>query len=98
MAARNDQWPLWENFLVLERIKNNQYQNRFAQSYFWRTYTGAELDYVEEKNGQLSGFEFKFSLKTNSQRPVLAPKSWQENYPDATFACITQANYFDFIL
>ena len=98
LAARNDQEPLWENFLVLERIKNNQYQNRFAQSYFWRTYTGAELDYVEEQNGQLNGFEFKFSPKSNSQRPVLAPKSWQKNYPEATFACITQANYFDFIL
>ncbi len=90
---RNDNGALWENFLVVERLKNNNYQNRFAQSYFWRTYTGAELDYIEEQNGQLSGFEFKFSKKINK-----APKSWQENYTDASFQCINRSNYWDFIL
>lgn len=90
---RNDNGALWENFLVVERLKNNNYQNRFAQSYFWRTYTGAELDYIEEQNGQLSGFEFKFSKKVNK-----APKSWQENYVDASFQCINRSNYWDFIL
>ncbi len=90
---RNDNGALWENFLVVERLKNNNYQNRFAQSYFWRTYTGAELDYIEERNGQLSGFEFKFSKKVNK-----APKSWQENYVDASFECINRSNYWDFIL
>jgi predicted AAA+ superfamily ATPase len=90
---RNDNGALWENFLVVERLKNNNYQNRFAQSYFWRTYTGAELDYIEERNGQLQGFEFKFSKKVNK-----APKSWQENYVDASFECINRSNYWDFIL
>lgn len=90
---RNDNGALWENFLVIERLKNNHYQNRFAQSYFWRTYTGAELDYIEEQNGELHGFEFKFTKKVNK-----APKSWQENYPTATFECINRSNYWDFVL
>jgi uncharacterized protein len=93
LDARNDKGALWENFLVIERLKNNHYQNRFAQSYFWRTYTGAELDYIEEQNGQLHGFEFKFSKKVSNP-----PKSWQENYPESNFSCVNQSNYLDFVL
>ncbi len=93
LEARNDVGALWENFLVVERFKRNAYQNRLVQPYFWRTYTGAELDYVEEQNGQLAGFEFKYSRKVTQP-----PKAWLSNYPDATFQGINQSNYLDFLL
>lgn len=93
LDARMDKGQLWENFLVIERLKNNHYQKRFVQSYFWRTYTGAELDYIEEQNGQINGFEFKFSEKISSP-----PKTWSETYPESTFVCVNRANYLDFIL
>ena len=89
---RTDVGQLWENFLVVERLKNNAYQRRFVNSYFWRTYTGAELDYIEEADGQLAGFEFKFSDKT-----AKPPQSWLEAYPDSGFKCINRANYWEFI-
>lgn len=60
---------LWENFLLAERQKTLAYTRRNANRYFWRTYTGAELDYVEETGGQLYGYEFKFSKK-NSPSPT----------------------------
>jgi uncharacterized protein len=90
---RNDTGALWENFLVLERLKNNHYKNCIVQTYFWRTYTGAELDYIEDQNGQLNGFEFKFSKKINK-----APNTWAETYQNATFQCVNRSNYLDFIL
>jgi len=90
---RNDAGQLWENFLVAERHKRNAYTNNLLKSYFWRTYTGAELDYVEEGMGRISGFEFKYSLKI-----ATAPKSWSETYPEASFSCINQENYLDFLL
>lgn len=60
---------------------------------FWRTYTGAELDYVEEKEGKLSGFEFKFGSKI-----AKSPSGWLKAYPNSEFLCINRDNYLDFIL
>lgn len=93
LDTRNDGGALWENFLITERRKRNAYRHELARGYFWRTYTGAEIDYVEEGNGQLAGFEFKFSKKT-----AAAPKSWTENYPEARFAFVNLDNYPSFLL
>ncbi|MBN8821393.1 MULTISPECIES: ATP-binding protein [unclassified Spirosoma] len=93
LDLRTDVGALWENFLVIERRKRNAYTGQFANTYFWRTYTGAELDYVEEANGQLSGFEFKFSRKS-----VKAPASWIDTYPGANFQLINQENYLAFVI
>ena len=63
LQLRNDKGQVWENFLMAERMKANAYNESFVNSYFWRTYSGAELDLIEEKDGQLHGFEFKMKSK-----------------------------------
>ncbi len=93
LPLRNDTGHLWENFILAERIKHNAYQGLFANRYFWRTYTGAELDYVEETGGKLYGHEFKWGKKT-----AKAPKTWLDVYPEAEFKCINRENYLDFLL
>ncbi|GAB4021851.1 hypothetical protein GCM10028808_67970 [Spirosoma migulaei] len=93
LDLRTDVGALWENFLVIERRKRNAYTGQFANTYFWRTYTGAELDYIEEANGQLTGFEFKFSRKS-----VKAPASWAATYPGTSFTVINQDTYLPFLL
>lgn len=93
LDLRMDVGALWENFLVIERRKRNAYNGWFANTYFWRTYTGAELDYVEESNSQLAGFEFKFSRKSAKE-----PASWAENYPGSSFQVVNQENYLSFLL
>ena len=93
LDLRTDTGALWENFLVMERRKRNAYAGQFATTHFWRTYTGAELDYIEETDGQLMGYEFKFSRKT-----AKPPASWTETYPEAGFSIINQDNYMSFIL
>lgn len=90
---RNDVGQLWENFLLLERMKSRAYTRQRANIYFWRTTTGAELDLVEEANNKLQGFEFKFS-----QKKVNAPKSFLETYPESSFETINRDNYLDFLL
>lgn len=92
LDLRTDVGGLWENFLVVERRKRNVYLNQFASAYFWRTYTGAELDYVEEANDQLTGFEFKFTRKT-----ARIPASWLENYPEAGFQVVNRENFWPFL-
>lgn len=88
---RDDVGKLFENFLITERLKLNSYKKAYASSYFWRIYTGAELDYVEEKEMLLYGYEFKYS-KTKAS----VPKSWIETYK-ADYKLISKENFLDFI-
>jgi len=88
---RNDIGALWENFMISERMKYLSYSEIFASSYFWRTYTGAEVDYVEEHNGKLDAYEIKY--KKAKQK---APKTWIENYSN-NFKCITYDNFWEFV-
>ena len=90
---RDDAGHLWENFLIVERMKLLAYTKQYASIYYWRTYTGAELDYVEDKNGTLAGFEFKYGDKM-----IKVPTGWTKAYPDAEYQCINRTNYLDFIL
>ena len=93
IEIRPDIGHLWENFIISERIKRNHYHRAHLISFFWRTYTGAELDYVEQGMGKLSGHEIKWGKKI-----VKAPKSWIENYPEADSGIINPGNFQDFVI
>ncbi|HRI48137.1 MAG TPA: DUF4143 domain-containing protein, partial [Ignavibacteriaceae bacterium] len=62
LNLRTDIGTLWENFCILERMKSNQYNNRRVNGYFWRTYEQKEIDYIEESDGKITGYEFKYSV------------------------------------
>jgi hypothetical protein len=61
LSLRQDKGLLWENFIISERMKRNNYHNPFIRSYFWRTTTQQEIDYVEEVDGNISAFEIKWN-------------------------------------
>ena len=89
---RNDTGQLWENYIISERLKYQQYKKRITNNFFWRTYDQQEIDWVEEREGSLSGFEFKLlSLKAKP------PTAWTRSYPDAKFEIITPQNYFEWL-
>jgi predicted AAA+ superfamily ATPase len=92
LKDRDDAGRLWENFLLVERKKLNAQKQEPVSEYFWRTHTGAELDYLEEKEGRLNGFEFKAGKKQ-----AKSPSGWKKAYPEASFQCINRTNYLDFI-
>lgn len=93
LELRNDQGQLWENYLVTERLKYQSYNNILVNNYFWRTYNQQEVDWVEEREGKIYGYEFKW----NMNKIKGAPTSWKKLYPDAEFITIHQENYLDFI-
>lgn len=93
LDQRNDVGALWENFVLVERMKRRAYAPIYANAYFWRTYEQQEIDLVEERDGRLWGYELKWSAR---QR-VRIPKQWQEAYPDAAFEVITPDNYLAFV-
>jgi predicted AAA+ superfamily ATPase len=90
---RNDSGQLWENFIFIERIKKQNYHEIFTNNYFWRTWNGEEIDFIEERKGKLFGFECKWSDKK-----IKVPKSWLQNYPDSSVDFIHPDNYQKFIL
>lgn len=92
---RTDVGPLWENFVIAERLKHNFYRNSISQSWFWRTQQQKEIDYLEEENGQLNAFEFKWNEKKAS---VHAPESFIKAYPNASFKVISPKNVDEFLL
>lgn len=94
LNQRNDVGQLWENFVVVERMKRRAYGGIYANVYFWRTYDGQEVDLVEEREGRLFGYECKWS----TTKRVTVPRSWLGAYPEAEFTVITPENYLDFVL
>ena len=91
LDQRNDSGVLFENFLIAERQKWLNNHRSLANSYFWRLYTGAEIDYVEENQGVLTGYEIKWR-KGNFR----VPKSWTDTYK-ADVQLLNRENYLDFI-
>lgn len=81
----------WENSIFIEWFKRNSYQRHFANYYFWRTYDRQEIDFIEEYDGELHGYEFKWSNKTPK-----APKIWMDTYDKTYFEVINKENFMDF--
>ena len=94
LELRDDVGKLWENFLVSERFKRNEYGDNYANSWFWRTQAQQEIDYIEERDGRLSAFEFKWNPSAKTRQP----KTFQAAYPDSSFAVVHRDNFVDFLL
>lgn len=76
LALRLDKGALWENFLISERIKQIEYKESLARSYFWRTHQQQEVDYVENRGGHIRGYEFKWKKKQQTKLPTLFTKTY----------------------
>ncbi|MBU0578477.1 ATP-binding protein [Patescibacteria group bacterium] len=93
LENRNDVGQLWENFVVMERVKYQQFAHFYGSMYFWRTYDQREVDLVEEQDGQLTGFEFKWGRsRSNKSR-----QAWLKAYPQAGYEVVTKENYLEFV-
>lgn len=93
LPLRDDVGKLWENFLFIERMKKRAYDGIYANAYFWRTWDGQEIDCVEEREGKIFGYEFKWS----DAKAVKEPGDWKKTYPEATFEVINKGNYMEFV-
>lgn len=91
LSLRTDVGAIWENFLMSERYKLMAGELRQVNRYFWRTYDQREIDYIEEEEGVLSGYEFKW--KKDTYRP---PKAFADLYPSTQVQLITKENFIDF--
>ena len=93
LALRQDTGALWENFLLAERMKRNEYSEYYCNAYFWRTTTQQEIDYIEEYGGSLHAYEFKWQAK----KAVRFPNAFLESYPGSETQVITPDNFEAFV-
>ena len=92
LQARNDIGALWENYMISERLKYQEYKRISSNNYFWRTYEQQEIDWVEERDGSLFGYEFKWK-----EEKVKIPTQWKSAYPDASFELININNFSEWL-
>lgn len=88
LESRNDIGILWENYMISERLKYQEYKRLSSNNYFWRTYEQQEIDWVEERDGALFGYEFKWK-----ESKVKIPTQWKNTYPDSSFEVINKDNF-----
>lgn len=93
LELRNDVGALWENLMVSERVKRNSYAGSYAQLYFWRTHGQQEIDLVEDMDGVLRTYEFKWNVNAKAS----VPASFIKTYPTSTFEVITPDNFWPFV-
>jgi hypothetical protein len=94
VSSRQDLGALWENYLVSERRKYLIYHQQAVNSYFWRTTAQQEIDYLEEKNGEFSVWEFKWNAGTRHRFPL----TFMNQYKPVDTGLVHPDNMEDFLL
>lgn len=95
LNMRSDVGALWENFFISERIKYNHYRGHYCNTYFWRTNSQQEIDYIEERDGEYTAFEMKWNPKKGRSA---FPQSFLKAYPIAGTAVVTPENYLTHLM
>ena len=93
IEMRDDTGVLWENFLMTERLKYIYTHDFWCNRYFWRTHSQQEIDYLEEYDGKLHAYEFKWNPKGKGKIPV----AFLNAYPENENSTITTENFRGFI-
>ena len=93
LNLRNDTGALWENFIIAERMKLIHYKSVYANTYYWRTHQQQEIDYIEERNGKMYAYEFKWKVT----KKVRFPESFSKSYQNTGFQVIDHQNFNDFL-
>jgi predicted AAA+ superfamily ATPase len=94
LELRDDHGKLWENYIISERLKLIEYTKLHTATFFWRTHTQQEIDWIEDRGGHLYAYEIKWSITKTSKKPAL----WAKTYPEASFKTINRNSYLEFII
>jgi uncharacterized protein len=94
VAGRTDVGALWENFVIAERMKMLRYNDIDAALYFWRTTQQQEIDLVEDHQGKLKAFEFKWGKNAK----VRFPQTFTDNYPGSETFIVAPENIEEFLI
>lgn len=66
----------------------------WANSWYWRTKDQKEIDYIEDQDGVLTAFEFKWNPNSKNK----TPKLFLNTYLTSEFKIIHSDNLEDFLM
>ncbi len=92
LPLQQDKGALWENFLVSERTKMMRYGKQLYNPFFWRTTSGQEIDYIEDRNGKIFAYEFKWQKGNQKKLPPTFTDSYE---PEVHY--VSRENFKDFL-
>ena len=93
MTLRNDWDQIWRNWLISERIKWNQLNNKEVEYYFWKTHTKQIMDYLEVENGAVSAYKTSWEKR----KKMKFPASFSEAYPFSKSFALNRSTYWGFL-
>lgn len=91
-SMRQDVGQLWEQYMINERLKYQNYTGMMSNNYFWRTYDQQEIDWIEDRQGILHAYEIKLK-----NQKVREPKAWKLSYPSSVYSLIHDENYLEWV-
>jgi predicted AAA+ superfamily ATPase len=91
VETRNDAGAMFENFVVNELRKQNEYRQIHADFYFWRNTDQREIDLIIKKNKRMLTFEIKW----NPGEKARLTKGFTHIYGEQEFAVIHRENFFE---
>ena len=95
VESRTDVGALWENYCIAERVKRLYYNDSISLSWFWRTQQQKEIDYLEDENGQIHAYEFKWNAHKSTTK---CPTAFSAAYPSASYQVVTPQSIEEFLL
>lgn len=93
LHLRDDVGVLWENFVIIERLKYLRYNQISSNIFFWRTHDQKEIDYIEESDGKLHGYEIKWNKDTYK-----IPQQFLDTYKHSDIKLVNKNNFLDYLL
>ena len=92
LENRKDTGQIFENFCIVERLKQCQRVAKNPHHYFWRTRDGAEVDLIEEESKTIRAFECKW--KTGSFKT----RAWNNTFPNVPITLLNSDNVLGVLL
>ncbi len=93
LDLRQDTGQIWENFIISERSRYNSNHGVRCNRFFWRNHNQQEIDYLEEKDGLLKGYEIKWK-----KAGARVPRVFLEAYKGSTVSVVNNENYMEFVM
>ncbi len=91
---RNDISALWQNWTISERRKANAYANRTPRTFFWKTHTKQEMDYIELNDEVQTAFKMSWEKR----KLVKVPVSFSEAYPNFKTSIVNRSTFWSFLI
>lgn len=93
LEFRNDIDLLWKNWVISERLKANALAGRTPVTYFWKTHTKQEIDYIEVTENGIAAFKMQW----DKRKKIRIPASFTEAYPEIRTTGINRSTFWGLI-